>query len=109
VLLTNQAMRRVPDIMRLINIEGWTISVAERLKRGEPIEDARVEVKSKWLDPIQEQHGVLLRMLIRLEGNHSFGLLELMMRTARWSALTKKSLVPSGLRCNPSLMSYRPQ
>jgi hypothetical protein len=46
-------MSKVPDIMRLINIEGWTISVADRLKRGEPIEDARVEVKSKWLDPIQ--------------------------------------------------------
>lgn len=39
--------------MRHQNIEAWAISVVDRLKRRQPIEDSRVEVKSKWLNPIQ--------------------------------------------------------
>ena len=34
--------------MRLIQIETWAIKVADDIKQGRPVEDARVEIKSKW-------------------------------------------------------------
>lgn len=34
--------------MRLIQIEAWALQVADKIKNGLPVEDARVEIKSKW-------------------------------------------------------------
>ena len=37
--------------MRIIQIEAWTLQVADDIKHGRPVEDARVEIKSKWPEP----------------------------------------------------------
>jgi len=34
--------------MRRIEIEGWALKVADSIKHGRPVEDARVEIKSTW-------------------------------------------------------------
>ena len=34
--------------MRKHEIESWTLSVIERLEKGQPIEDSRVELKAEW-------------------------------------------------------------
>lgn len=36
--------------MRLSEIEFWALNIIERVEKGQPIEDARVEAKSKWID-----------------------------------------------------------
>jgi hypothetical protein len=36
--------------IRQHEIEAWTLSVVERVKSGQPIEDARVELKAEWPD-----------------------------------------------------------
>jgi hypothetical protein len=38
--------------MKPSQIENWTLLIAERVKRGEPLEDSRVEIKARWIpDP----------------------------------------------------------
>lgn len=37
--------------MRLTQIEAWALKVADDITQGHPVEDARVEVKSKWPEP----------------------------------------------------------
>ena len=37
--------------MRRIEVGTWAIGIADRLKQGHPIEDARVELKTTWPDP----------------------------------------------------------
>lgn len=37
--------------MRVHEIENWALSVIDRVKSGQPVEDTRVELKSKWPDP----------------------------------------------------------
>jgi len=40
-------------VMRQIEIEGWVLEVANNIKQGRPVEDARVEIKSAWPEPKQ--------------------------------------------------------
>jgi hypothetical protein len=37
--------------MRLHQIESWALSIIERVETGQPIEDARVELKARWIEP----------------------------------------------------------
>ena len=39
--------------MRNHEIEAWALSIIDRIKNGQPIEDFRVEIKSKFLDPVK--------------------------------------------------------
>jgi hypothetical protein len=36
--------------MRNIELEGWVVQIAERVKANQPIEDSRVELKAQWPD-----------------------------------------------------------
>lgn len=38
--------------MRRVEVEHWTIMVADRVKAGKPPEDSRVEVKAEWPEPV---------------------------------------------------------
>ena len=40
----------VEDEMRPHEIESWVLDVAERVKKRQPVEDVRVELKSEWID-----------------------------------------------------------
>jgi hypothetical protein len=42
--------------MRASQIETWAIKVLEQVEAGQPNEDARVELKSEWLDPKDMAH-----------------------------------------------------
>ena len=37
--------------MRLHEIEAWVLSIVDRVAKGQPVEDTRVELKAKWPDP----------------------------------------------------------
>jgi hypothetical protein len=37
--------------MRPIEIEAWVLRVVDQVKRGQPNEDSRVELKSEWIEP----------------------------------------------------------
>lgn len=37
--------------MRKHQIEAWALSVIERVEKGQPIEDSRVELKAAWIEP----------------------------------------------------------
>ena len=37
--------------MKISQIEAWVLEVADRVVRGHPVEDARVELKRAWVDP----------------------------------------------------------
>ena len=37
--------------MRHAEIEAWALAVVDRVLAGQPLEDARVELKAEWLDP----------------------------------------------------------
>jgi len=45
--------------MKPTEIEGWALSVINRALAGQPVEDARVELKSKWPD---NAHGAARRI-----------------------------------------------
>ena len=38
--------------MRRVEVEHWTITVADRVKAGEPLEDSRVELKTEWPEAV---------------------------------------------------------
>lgn len=38
--------------MKPHQIESWTLSIIERIEKGQPIEDSRVELKADWIEPI---------------------------------------------------------
>lgn len=37
--------------MRKTDIEFWALSIIERVEKGQPVEDSRVELKGDWIDP----------------------------------------------------------
>jgi hypothetical protein len=37
-------------LLRAVEIENWALQVIDRVQRGAPIEDSRVELKAKWVD-----------------------------------------------------------
>jgi len=37
--------------MKASDIESWALAVIDRVEKGQPIEDARVEAKADWIDP----------------------------------------------------------
>lgn len=39
--------------MQLHQIENWTLRIIDRVIKGQPNEDARVELKAAWIDPIK--------------------------------------------------------
>lgn len=38
--------------MRRVEVEHWTITVADRVKAGKPLEDSRVELKTEWPEAV---------------------------------------------------------
>lgn len=38
--------------MRLSEIENWTLKIVDQVKNRQPIEDSRVELKAKWINPV---------------------------------------------------------
>ena len=39
--------------MRVPQIENWALGVIERVENGQPNEDARVELKAAWPEPVR--------------------------------------------------------
>jgi hypothetical protein len=39
--------------MQIAYIEKWALDIIERVEKGDPIEDFRVELKSNWIDPVK--------------------------------------------------------
>jgi hypothetical protein len=37
--------------MRPIEIEAWVLRVVDQVKKGQPNEDRRVELKAEWIEP----------------------------------------------------------
>jgi hypothetical protein len=37
--------------MRKIQLENWVLDIVERVESGQPLEDFRVELKAKWIEP----------------------------------------------------------